>query len=44
MNPDYVSKMFVKQTGSKFSAYVTELRIQEAKNFYWSTQKNLPMR
>lgn len=31
MNPDYVSKMFVKQTGSKFSAYVTELRIQEAK-------------
>lgn len=31
MNPDYVSKMFVKQTGSKFSAYVTELRIEQAK-------------
>lgn len=31
MNPDYVSKMFVKQTGSKFSAYVTRLRIEQAK-------------
>ena len=31
MNADYVSKQFVRQTGSKFSSYLTELRIQEAK-------------
>lgn len=31
MNADYVSKQFVRQTGCKFSSYLTELRIKEAK-------------
>lgn len=31
MNADYVSKQFVRQTGSKFSTYLAQLRIQEAK-------------
>ena len=31
MNVDYVSKKFIKETGSKFSNYLTELRIQKAK-------------
>ena len=31
MNADYVSKQFVRQTGSKFSTYLTDLRIQAAK-------------
>ena len=42
MNPDYVSKMFVKQTGSKFSAYVTELRIQEAKKLLLEHSEESP--
>lgn len=31
MNVDYVSKRFIKETGQKFSAYLTALRIQKAK-------------
>lgn len=31
MNADYVSKQFVRQTGSKFSSFLMELRIQQAK-------------
>lgn len=31
MNVDYVSKVFRKETGQRFSAYLTELRIQKAK-------------
>jgi two-component system response regulator YesN len=30
MNADYVSKQFVQQTGYKFSAWLTDIRIQEA--------------
>lgn len=30
MNPDYVSKMFKKETGEKFTNYVTKFRIQKA--------------
>ncbi|MBT9777913.1 response regulator [Clostridium sp. MCC353] len=31
MNVDYVSKKFIRETGSKFSNFLTELRIQKAK-------------
>lgn len=31
MNVDYVSKKFIRETGSKFSNYLTDLRIQKAK-------------
>lgn len=31
MNVDYVSKVFRKETGQRFSAYLTDLRIQKAK-------------
>ena len=31
MNVDYVSKRFIKETGQKFSNYLTNLRIQKAK-------------
>jgi two-component system response regulator YesN len=31
MNVDYVSKKFFKETGTKFSNYLTEIRIQKAK-------------
>lgn len=31
MNVDYISKKFLKETGEKFSAYLTELRISRAK-------------
>lgn len=31
MNADYVSRQFVRQTGSKFSTFLTTLRIQQAK-------------
>lgn len=31
MNVDYVSRKFVKETGRKFSGYLTEMRIQRAK-------------
>lgn len=31
MNVDYLSKQFIKQTGGKFSAYLTSLRIEKAK-------------
>lgn len=31
MNVDYVSKQFMKQTGQKFSAYLTNIRIEKAK-------------
>lgn len=48
MNADYVSKQFVRQTGCKFSGYLTGLRIQEAKRLllekkdespYWVAEK-----
>lgn len=32
MNVDYVSKQFVKQTGTKFSTYLNEIRIKKAKS------------
>lgn len=31
MNVDYISKRFVKETGQKFSAYLTETRVKKAK-------------
>lgn len=31
MNVDYISRKFVKETGSKFSAYLTDVRVQKAK-------------
>ena len=31
MDPDYISKQFIRQTGQKFSAYVTSQRIEKAK-------------
>ena len=31
MNIDYVSKRFMKETGERFSDYLTRLRIQKAK-------------
>lgn len=42
MNADYVSKQFVKQTGLKFSAYLTNLRIAEAKKLLLNTQTESP--
>lgn len=42
MNADYVSKQFVKQTGSKFSAYLTDLRIAEAKKLLLTTHPESP--
>ena len=48
MNADYVSKQFVRETGCKFSYYLTNLRIQEAKKLllsdegealYWVAEK-----
>lgn len=32
MNVDYVSKKFYKETGQKFSHYLTEMRMQRAKD------------
>lgn len=31
MNVDYVSKMFIRETGKKFSGYLADVRIQKAK-------------
>ena len=31
MNPDYLSKQFVKVTGEKFSSYLNRIRVQKAK-------------
>ena len=31
MNVDYISRKFVKETGSKFSAYLTDVRVQKVK-------------
>ena len=31
MNVDYLSKKFVKETGQKFSSYLTEMRVNKAK-------------
>lgn len=42
MNADYVSKQFVRQTGSKFSTYLTELRITEAKRLLMETDYESP--
>lgn len=42
MNADYVSKQFVKQTGLKFSAYLTNLRIAEAKKLLLDIQSESP--
>lgn len=36
MNVDYVSKKFLKETGQKFSAYLSELRINRAKELLLS--------
>ena len=33
MNVDYLSKRFAKETGMKFSKYLTNLRIQKAKHY-----------
>lgn len=33
MNTDYVSRKFQKETGMKFSTYLTELRIKKAKEY-----------
>jgi two-component system response regulator YesN len=40
MNVDYISKKFVKETGQKFSAYLTEVRIQKAKDFLSSADSD----
>lgn len=42
MNADYVSKQFVRQTGSKFSTYLAQLRIQEAKRLLLETSQESP--
>lgn len=42
MNADYVSKQFVRQTGCKFSSYLTNLRIQEAKRLLLSEEAESP--
>ena len=39
---DYVSKQFVRQTGCKFSSYLTNLRIQEAKQLLLSEEAESP--
>lgn len=42
MNADYVSKQFVRETGCKFSYYLTNLRIQEAKKLLLSDEGESP--
>lgn len=42
MNADYVSKQFVRQTGCKFSTYLTELRIREAKKLLLDENLDTP--
>ncbi len=39
MNVDYVSKKFVKETGRKFSDYLTDVRIRKAKEYMMSGDK-----
>jgi len=39
MNEDYVSKKFLKETGHKFSNYLTEVRIKKAKELLTSTKQ-----
>jgi len=39
MNDDYVSKKFIKETGQKFSNYLTEMRINKAKEFLASSRQ-----
>jgi two-component system response regulator YesN len=43
MNVDYVSKQFVKETGDKFSVFLTNLRIKRAKELLLTSEgdKNL---
>ncbi len=38
MNADYVSKKFFKETGTKFSAYLTDIRIRRAKELLRSNE------
>lgn len=38
MNVDYVSKKFFKETGQKFSKYLTDIRIQKAKELLSCTE------
>ena len=40
MHVDYVSKRFFKETGQKFSKYLTDLRIQKAKELLMGTEKD----
>lgn len=40
MNVDYVSKKFFKETGQKFSNYLTDLRIQKAKELLSGTESD----
>ena len=40
MNVDYVSKKFFKETGQKFSNYLTDLRIQKAKELLSGTEND----
>ena len=40
MNTDYVSKKFQKETGTRFSNYLTEVRIEKAKQLLLSTEND----
>lgn len=40
MNVDYLSKKFVKETGQKFSSYLTEVRVQKAKELMTSADSD----
>lgn len=39
MNDDYVSKKFLKETGQKFSKYLTDMRIKKAKELLASSKQ-----
>ena len=41
MNVDYLSKRFAKETGMKFSKYLTDLRIQKAKYYMEQSTYNV---
>ena len=40
MNTDYVSKKFQKETGTRFSNYLTEVRIERAKKLLVSAESD----
>ena len=40
MNTDYVSKKFQKETGTRFSSYLTDVRIERAKQLLVSAESD----